>query len=157
MNASQIAQVAAQAGFPASAIPIAVAIALAESSGNPGARCSNCLGASEDSRGLWQINVKAHPQYAAVNLYDPLTNAQAALAVSGGGSNWSPWTTFKTGAYRKFLASGGGSSSGAAATGSPDDASSSNFLESLLPVGESGSPSPALIVAGLVLLWLILK
>lgn len=33
---------------------------------------------SELSKGLFQINVKAHPQYAATDLYDPIINATIA-------------------------------------------------------------------------------
>jgi hypothetical protein len=32
----------------------------------------------EDSRGLYQINVRANPKYADVNLFDPVTNATIA-------------------------------------------------------------------------------
>lgn len=32
----------------------------------------------EDSRGLFQINIKANPQYANVDLYDPVKNAEIA-------------------------------------------------------------------------------
>lgn len=34
--------------------------------------------ASEYSKGLFQINVKAHPQYATTDLYDPIVNATIA-------------------------------------------------------------------------------
>lgn len=47
-----------------------------ESSGNPG---SNANTAKEDSRGLFQINVKAHPQWETTNLYDPEINAKLAF------------------------------------------------------------------------------
>jgi hypothetical protein len=30
-------------------------------------------------------------------------NARAAIAISNNGTNWAPWTTFSSGAYRKFL------------------------------------------------------
>lgn len=105
LAADTLAQIAAGAGFSGSALPIAVAIALAESGGNPNAHCLNCLGVREDSRGLWQINVNAHPEYAGANLYDPSTNGAAAYAVSSGGSNFRPWSTYKSGAYRSFLQS----------------------------------------------------
>jgi hypothetical protein len=72
-----------------------VAIALAESGGNTDA---HALTSREDSRGLWQINVRAHPQYATSNLYDPAVNANAAkdvLARQGFGA-WSVWTGGKS-------------------------------------------------------------
>jgi hypothetical protein len=104
MNASEIWSVAQAAGVSDSMLPTAVAVAMAESGGNPASHCLNCVpGVREDSRGLWQINVIAHPEWSGANLYDPATNAQAMMAVSGGGVNWRPWSTFKNGAYRAFL------------------------------------------------------
>ena len=103
LSSLQIAQYAYQAGFRGLGLVEAIAVALAESSGSPTAHCLNCAGVPEDSRGLWQINVNAHPQYAGVNLYDPLTNAKAAFAVSSGGSNFNPWSTFTNGAYKQYL------------------------------------------------------
>jgi hypothetical protein len=37
-------------------------------------------------------------------LRDPLFNARSAYSISGGGRDWSPWTVFRTGAYRQYLA-----------------------------------------------------
>lgn len=69
---------------------MAAAVAMRESGGNPQA---HALSKIEDSRGLWQINVRAHPIYRLRNLYDPRENVAAAIAISSNGSNWSPWTT----------------------------------------------------------------
>ena len=52
----------------------------------------------EDSRGLWQLNVRAHPQLAAWNLFDPQINAYFAYhlwATQG----WQPWTCAHTLGY----------------------------------------------------------
>lgn len=90
-------QVAKNAGFQNGSILTAVATALAETRGslNPAAWNNPAInGGTEDSRGLWQINVQAHPQYAGQNLFDPATNASAAFQVSSGGTNWQPWSTF---------------------------------------------------------------
>lgn len=95
---------ARKAGFSGTDLSIAVAIAYAESSGDP-----NALGDNGNSLGLWQINLPAHPEYSGANLYDPQTNADAAFAIyQQAGNSFSPWTTFKTGAYAQYL---GGSSS----------------------------------------------
>jgi hypothetical protein len=69
---------------------MAAAVARRESGGNPRA---HALTSREDSRGLWQINVRAHPTWALRDLYDPRVNVQAAVAISSNGSNWNPWTT----------------------------------------------------------------
>lgn len=101
MNLAQIQQLAAQVGFPNPAL--AAAVAEAESRGDPSASCINCFpGVSERSFGLWQINTLAHPQFDESLLLQPLYNAQAAYAVSSGGTNWKPWSTFTQGLYKKW-------------------------------------------------------
>lgn len=81
---------------------VAAAVAIAESGGDPKALGDLGLGIS---RGLWQINLRWHPEYnkPEIDLYDPDTNAQAAYAVSRGGTYWKPWATFNSGAYQAFM------------------------------------------------------
>jgi murein DD-endopeptidase MepM/ murein hydrolase activator NlpD len=96
---STVAQAAMAAGFTGQGLITAVAVAGAESGfgANPGPSPTG-------DYGDWQINHQAHPQYDTTRLLsDPLYNAQAAYAVSGGGANWSPWTTYTSGAYQQFL------------------------------------------------------
>jgi LysM repeat protein len=75
-------------GSPAEAI-VAASIAMAESSGEQFA--TGTVG----ERGYWQIN----PDHGSLSTYDPLGNAKAAVIISDNGRNWSPWTTYTTGAY----------------------------------------------------------
>lgn len=82
----------AAGGNPASQVT-AADIAMAESGGNQYATG----GVGEE--GYWQIN----PVNTGMATYDPIGNAQSAIALSGNGTNWSPWTTYMSGAY---LASG---------------------------------------------------
>ena len=89
LSAQEIYRFARMAGFSPDQAVTMTAVALAESSGNPGAHNPN----GENSQGLWQINVAAHTDLAGTNLYDPLTNAQAAYRVSRQGKDISPWTT----------------------------------------------------------------
>jgi hypothetical protein len=107
MTFSELYNLARGAGFDEAKARIAAAIALAESSGNPKANCKTGMpcasGGPEDSRGLWQINIRGNPKYAGYDLYDPKINAQVAFEISKGGSDFSAWTTFKTGAYQKYL------------------------------------------------------
>lgn len=93
----EIAQYAYGAGLrnPAK-LSMAVAIAEAESGGNP--KSYNGKG-RDDSYGLWQINMKAHTLSelginAKTDLFDPATNARAMVKISGSGSNWHPWSTY---------------------------------------------------------------
>lgn len=84
-----------------SAAPMAAAISTAENvSGDPNATHRNDDGTIDT--GLWQIN----SVHGIANLKDPDTNAKAAIRISNNGRNWRPWTTFKSGAYKKELKGG---------------------------------------------------
>jgi len=107
------AEYAFAAGFRGEGLITAVAVAGAESqppynttSHNPDASTG------DDSYGLWQINMLGslgparRKQFGLSRndqLFDPATNARAAYSISSGGSNWSPWTTYKNGKHRPFL------------------------------------------------------
>ena len=98
MTTAQIFQLAAAAGFSGADLATAVAIAQAESSGNPNAYNP------EGSYGLWQIYLPAHPEFASWNLYDPQQNAAAAYQVyKAAGYSFAPWSTFKGGQYLAYL------------------------------------------------------
>jgi hypothetical protein len=96
------ADAARKAGFSGSALVTALAVADAESQFRPGAQN---LKYPDHSIGLWQINQLAHHgRYGSDSaLKNPLTNARAAYAISGGGRNWQWWTTFTNGKYKKYL------------------------------------------------------
>jgi hypothetical protein len=109
LTPEQIAQHAHQAGFRGQALTIAVAVALAESSGNPQAHNAK---PPDNSYGLWQINMlgsmgpaRRHQFDIKSNdqLFQPATNAKAAFAVSSKGTNWSPWATYTNGMYKSHL------------------------------------------------------
>jgi len=76
-------------GAPGEAF-MAAEIAMAESGGNQYALSPT------DDYGYWQINASHGPAEATFNAYG---NARAAIAISSDGTNWSPWTTYVTGAY----------------------------------------------------------
>ena len=78
-----------KAGGSRAAEVTAASIAMAESGGNQFA--TGTVG----ERGYWQIN----PVNGSLSTYDPYGNARAAVIMSGNGSNWSPWTTYTSGAY----------------------------------------------------------
>lgn len=77
------------AGGSYSAEFVAAEIAIAESGGNQYA--TGPVG----ERGYWQIN----PDHGSLSTYDPYGNARAAIIISDDGVNWSPWTTYTSGAY----------------------------------------------------------
>lgn len=110
----QIGAYAQQAGIKGAALPTAIAIAMAESGGNPNA-LNNNPSTGDLSYGLWQINMFGDlgptrlAQFGLSNnteLWNPQTNAQAMYAISNGGTNWSAWTTYTSGAYQQYLFQG---------------------------------------------------
>jgi hypothetical protein len=127
-----IAAVAKNAGLPSCrGVPLStwVAIALAESGGNTYAHAT----VGEDSRGLWQINMRAHASWVGnANLYDPATNAWAAKHVCDG-SGPSAWSTYTNGAYLRFVSRG---QAAAAAAGSV-------VAPARTPAPATKSPAPA--------------
>jgi len=68
----------------------AAEVAMAESSGRQFA--TGPFG----ERGYWQIS----NTWGVLSTFNALGNAKAAVVISRNGSNWTPWTTFNTGAYR---------------------------------------------------------
>ncbi len=67
----------------------AAEIAMAESSGEQYA--TGTVG----ERGYWQIN----PNHGSLSTYNPVGNAKAAVIISANGTDWTPWTTYVSGAY----------------------------------------------------------
>jgi hypothetical protein len=110
MTLEQLRELAAKVGFPN--VDIAAAVAMAESGGDPlaqgdpkGPSAAAPNGVSS-SFGLWQVHAPAHPEYDMTELLDAESNARAALAISQGGTDWSPWTTYKSGAYARYMPEG---------------------------------------------------
>jgi hypothetical protein len=96
MTLAELRALAASVGFPDPIL--AAAIAMAESGGNPFA-----VGDSGTSFGLWQIHAPAHPEFDTTQLMNAAYNAHAALLISKSGADWSPWTTYNSGAYKAFM------------------------------------------------------
>jgi hypothetical protein len=86
-------------------VHIAYAICMAESGGIPH---KNNAGLNRDGSvdyGLMQIN-SIHADMVGGNLpslYDPATNMRIAYRLSKGGTDWTPWSTFNSGRYLKYL------------------------------------------------------
>ncbi|MBS2539088.1 RICIN domain-containing protein [Catenulispora sp. NF23] len=106
------AKVAAKAGFSFNQtvgtslgqeplIIVAISVAMAESSCDPGATNHNS-GGSQD-RGLWQMNSVYHSEVSNACAFQIQCNADAAWNVSDHGTDWSPWSTFTNGAWKKYV------------------------------------------------------
>ena len=115
-------------GGSAQAAAIAAAIAQAESGGDSGA-LNNNPASGDYSVGLWQINYYGSlfgPRSAAFGspaalITNPAAHAAAAVSISSNGSNWTPWSTYNSGAYLKYLSGNVSSTAtGAAATAGPN-------------------------------------
>jgi hypothetical protein len=109
MNPGNIAALAAGAGFSGADLDTAVAIAMAESGGNPNEYNAETMAPGgtppgKGSYGLWQIYLKKHPEFDSpnINLLDPQTNAHAAFDVYSR-EGFHAWTTYNTGVYTSFL------------------------------------------------------
>jgi len=129
LSDAQIAGAAKSAGFSGNSLVIAVAVALAESGGN--ANAHNPVGL-DNSYGLWQINMygsmgparrKQFGLKSNSELFDPVTNAKAAYAISNGGKNWRPWTTYTSGKYLPYM------SRARKAAGNPDTSGGSTSAQ----------------------------
>jgi hypothetical protein len=102
LNAQQIAGYASAAGFPPDQIATATAVALAESGGETTATNRNSNGSTD--YGLWQINTVHGQLLNQGDKFNPLDNAKMALTVyARAGNKWTPWTVYKSGAYRAQL------------------------------------------------------
>jgi cell wall-associated NlpC family hydrolase len=129
LTVNAVADVAFRAGFRGEALVTAVAVSTAENGAhqvdlvhNNSKTAQNLIDAyvgrkeviTSRDRGLWQINDRAHPDVTDAMAFDPLKNAQAAYRISGGGTNFKPWVTYNSGAYKKFLTEARTAATGAA-------------------------------------------
>lgn len=106
---TQVANWAYGAGFRGNALALATAVGMAESTGN--ATVINDNPKTQDySVGVWQINYfgslyngRSAQFGPPSSLQNGPSNAAAAYSVSNGGTNFTPWSTFKNGAYLYYL------------------------------------------------------
>lgn len=107
----EIEEYAALAGFGGKDLQIAVAVALAESGGDPRAHNNK---PPDDSYGLWQINMlgalgparrKKYHLSSNERLFDPQTNAYVAKGIHKD-SGWNAWTTYTRGTYKQYMNEG---------------------------------------------------
>lgn len=103
LSASQIATAARAGGFLTNEDVVkAVAIALAESGGNPSATNHNTNGSTD--YGLWQINSVHASILRSGSWSNPTDNARMAYQVfTDAGNSFTPWTTYTSGRYVAFL------------------------------------------------------
>lgn len=94
------------AGGSTATAPVAAAIALAESGGCSASLNDSDNGGTQTSWGLWQLSDGSHSQ-PVPNVMNPTVNAAAAVEKwRNHGESFSPWGTYTSGAYRKYLSTG---------------------------------------------------
>jgi hypothetical protein len=92
LNSTQVKQYLYNSGFRGIDLNAAVNISYCESNFNTNAH--NTTG--EDSRGLMQINVNAHPYLQYQDLFNPQINTNVAYQIYlDSGKNFSAWTCAK--------------------------------------------------------------
>lgn len=110
----KLTQLARQGGIPEKNIPQMVAIAMAESGGDPNAH-NDDASTGDDSYGLWQINMIDLPNYklgeerrkkfgikSNEELKKPEVNVKAAKMILQG-SGLSAWTTYQGERYNQYI------------------------------------------------------
>lgn len=107
----QRAQLLLDVGFPQEVIPIMIAISAGESGGDAGAHNPNAS-TGDNSYGLWQINMlddlgpSRRAAYGLISnrqLFDPYTNAKAALSLYHSENSLYHWTVYDNGSYKQYL------------------------------------------------------
>lgn len=145
---------------------IAIAIALAESGGNPDAVGGPNSNGTYDY-GLWQINSIHNP--VEREKHSAAANWLLAWRIAGMGTSWKPWATYNSGAYKTHMAAAQAAWKGATpgtiggnASGSVENAPTywqfdkDNPLAFLNPIFEPGAWARiGMIVAGGLLLLLV--
>lgn len=110
LTGADVARLAASKGLRGEALARAIAIAYGESRFNPNAEGDISLQNDKwgPSLGLWQVrSLKAQTNTGgprdASRLKDPNFNASSMMSISSNGSNWQPWSVFKSGTYAQYM------------------------------------------------------
>jgi len=163
LTISQLAALAAGAGFSGNDLAIAIAVALAESQGNPQAyNPEKAAGAvqGQGSFGLWQIFLSKHPEFSAVDLLDPQTNAAAAFTIySNAGNSFRPWATYTNQAYLPYMGAVVDFLNASSTTSAPDVSPAD--LSTMDQSAQMGAPDTGQLIlmmaGGALALWLLMR
>lgn len=117
-NFAQLENIWTRNGGQKKLAPLMASIALAESGGYTQAHHTNADGTVD--QGLWQINSSNYRLYKGHNVYGVNENAKVAVRLANGGKGLGNWTTYTSGAYKKYLPSKGGGITGDVTTGLKD-------------------------------------
>lgn len=101
LTPTQVAGYASAAGFTGQALRIIVAIAQAESDFDTTAHNPGHQGDIENSWGLWQINLDAHPEVTVDQATDPTFAANYAYTLYTQSGGFTDWGSYNSGAYQQ--------------------------------------------------------
>ena len=142
LTPAQIAGYAKSAGFPDSEIATATAVALAESGGRTDAQNRNTNGSTD--YGVWQINTVHGALLNNGDKFNPADNARMAFTVwSQAGRKWTPWSVYKSGAYRTQMPRAALAAAAPAAGPVAGAAASGGGSTGDVPVPVTGGPTAA--------------
>jgi len=108
---SQLVELLKAVGFKGKGLRMAWAIAKTESNGRPFAFNGNTK-TGDSSYGIFQINMigtlgpdrrEKLDLNLNAELFSPVTNAEAVFYMTKGGTDWTSWSSYKTGAVYKWL------------------------------------------------------
>jgi lysozyme-like protein len=103
LTVAQARTIAGAAGFTGTALDVIVAIAQAESGLVTDARNQAGNTPPSTDRGILQVNSYWHPEVSDACCDDPACAFAAGYTLSAQGTDFTPWSTFGNGAYRRFL------------------------------------------------------
>lgn len=129
---------------------IMAAIALGESGGDTQATANT---SREYSVGVYQINLKAHPDITEADGRDLKASSAYVYRLSASGSNFQPWTIYKNGDYKHHLPLPGataGASAPASPVADPNDPHNPDAPASGRPQDVSGGVQQAATILGIV-------
>lgn len=147
LTPGQIAVHAKNAGFTGDGLVWAIAVALAESGGNPTAIGVNSDKWKSRDRGLWQINNHWHPEVTDAVAFNPAAAAKEAYRISGGGKNWKPWATYTNGRAAAKLGAARMAAAGTA-SGTVDPSKASGTADPSAPTGPLDAVTQAIAQLG---------
>lgn len=102
LTIAQVLSILPAAGFVAKDQRLTVlAIGIAESGLHTAARNVHPEYGGAADRGIWQISAHSWPQYSDLSCDTPTLAADIVFALSNGGTNFTPWDTFKSGAAQR--------------------------------------------------------
>lgn len=139
LSGSQLASYAQSAGFSGTGLATIVAIALAESGGNPAIRG----GQDPRDRGVLQINSYWHPEVSDACAFDPACAFKAAFSISSQGTNFNQWVTFTNGAYKSHLSAASPTNPGTGLGQLAPTASAANPIQAIIDFFNGLSPALA--------------